>query len=136
MACDVRKWEEKSLVWKPQTLFTYHMNWRLIKLGLKSSTCEIIYFPLIVPCFLPQISIEVPFAVIINTSQWHCQLFLICHLLLVSARFRILADVTPVCHVCCKKSSVVWRTILIHKFSIRMQKTLQEATLCPCMLYI
>lgn len=131
----MRKWEEKSLVWTPQIIFTYHMNLRLIKLCLKSNTCEIINFPVIVPCLLPQISIEVPSAVIINISQWHCQLFLICHLLLVSARIRI-PDVSPVCHVamCTQEVSPCLRTILIYKFSISLRKILQEATLRPSML--
>lgn len=92
-------WENgKSLEWTSRIIFTYYMNSRLIKLCLKSNTCEVINFPVIVPCLLPQISIEVPFAVIINPSQWHCQLFLICHLLLVFAKIRI-PDVSPVYHV-------------------------------------
>ena len=127
----MRKWEEKSLVWTTQIIFTYHMNSRLIKLRLKSNTCEIINFPVIVPCLL-QISSEVPFAVIINPSQWHCQSFLICHLLLVSAKLESQMSVLSVMLPrVCKKSFLVWRTILIYKFSIRLQKNTTTGNITP-----
>lgn len=99
MVCNVRKREEKSLVWKPQIIFSnYHKNRKLVKLDSKTNACEIICFLWIVSCLLPQASVKAPSSVITNTSQWHCQLFLMCHLLLVSTRLES-QQICPVCHV-------------------------------------
>jgi hypothetical protein len=89
------------------------------------------FFLLTVPGFFFQLSIEASSSVITNTSQWHCQLFLICHLLLFSARLRIPTDLGLIYHIVnYKKTFLIWRTILTHKFRMSTCKALKEVTLC------
>lgn len=99
------------------------MNLRLIKLCLKSNTCEIINSPCDSPLPSPPKYQSKSFCCCYKSFTMTLSIILVCHLLLVLQKLESqMLSCLSCCHMYARSLSLYEEQILIYKFSTRLQE--------------